>query len=163
MWTFVKFHLCRLDAIPRLWIVVRKGRVGGWRTWCWRTWCWRTWCYKSLATFRLSPNFTISGLPQVIIVRFFGRSNIGESGVRLESWVWVESLIAGLLGEVNPNCEKAFLWWMLKAPRQYFWTNLNPILVELIVKHIIRTQNSKAQLFKFRTDIVIIGLRNTFY
>ena len=39
----------------------------------------------------------------------------------------------------------------------YFWTNLSPILVEFIVKHIIRPQNSKPRLFKFRTDIEFIG------
>ena len=44
---------------------------------------------------------------------------------------------------------------------QYFWTNLGPILVKLIVEHIIRPQNNKAWLFKFRIDIVIIGLTMT--
>ena len=37
----------------------------------------------------------------------------------------------------------------------YFWTNLAPILVELIVEHIIRPLNSKANFF--------IGLTITFY
>ena len=45
----------------------------------------------------------------------------------------------------------------------YFWTNLGPILVKLIVEHIIRPQNSTARLFKFRTDIVIKGQTMTFY
>ena len=37
------------------------------------------------------------------------------------------------------------------------------MLVELIVEHIIHTQKSKAQLFKIRPDIVIIGPTMTFY
>ena len=45
----------------------------------------------------------------------------------------------------------------------YFWTNLGPILVKLIVDNIIRPQNSKARLFKFRTDIVIKGQTMTIY
>ena len=44
-----------------------------------------------------------------------------------------------------------------KAYFFYFWTNLGPIMVELIVEHIICPQKSKAQLFLFRNDIVIIG------
>ena len=36
----------------------------------------------------------------------------------------------------------------------YSWINLGPIQVELIFKHIIRPQNSKARLYHFRTDIV---------
>ena len=37
----------------------------------------------------------------------------------------------------------------------YFWTNLGPILVELIFEHILLPQSSKARLFEFRTEIVI--------
>ena len=39
----------------------------------------------------------------------------------------------------------------------YFWTNFGPIQVELILKHIIRPQKSKAGLYQFQTDSVIIG------
>ena len=34
----------------------------------------------------------------------------------------------------------------------YFWTNLAPILVEFMVEHIIRPQNSKAGLCHHRSD-----------
>ena len=47
----------------------------------------------------------------------------------------------------------------------YFWTNLAPILVELIVKHIMRPKNSKARLFfgsilSYRSDNYILLLIN---
>ena len=60
------------------------------------------------------------------------------------------------LNEINPCCTVivAFHRRMLKAPPlisrptfSSFWTNLGPILMELIVKHIIHPQNSKVQLF----------------
>ena len=45
----------------------------------------------------------------------------------------------------------------------YFWTNLRHMLVELIVEHIMRPQNSKAWHLKLRTDIVIKSHTMTFY
>ena len=41
----------------------------------------------------------------------------------------------------------------------YFWTNLGPmpLMVELIFRHITRSQNSKTRLLLFWTKIVIIG------
>ena len=39
----------------------------------------------------------------------------------------------------------------------YFWTNLGPIQVELMVKHIIRPQWCKSRILEDLTDIVILG------
>ena len=43
----------------------------------------------------------------------------------------------------------------------YFWTNLGPIQVELIVKHIIRPQCCKSWILEDLTNIVIFGLTIT--
>ena len=39
----------------------------------------------------------------------------------------------------------------------YLWTNLGPILVELIVEHIIRPKKCKSQILEDLIDISIIG------
>ena len=39
----------------------------------------------------------------------------------------------------------------------YFWTNLGPIQVELIVEHFIRPQCCKSWILEDLTDIVILG------
>ena len=40
---------------------------------------------------------------------------------------------------------------------KYFWTNLGPILVKLIVVHIIRPQCCKCQILEDLTNISITG------
>ena len=39
----------------------------------------------------------------------------------------------------------------------FFWTNLGPLLVELIVEHIICPQRWKSRILEDLTDIVILG------
>ena len=43
----------------------------------------------------------------------------------------------------------------------YFWTNLGPIQVELIVKHIKHPQCCKSRILEDLTNIVILGLTIT--
>ena len=44
-----------------------------------------------------------------------------------------------------------FLSHLFRLKSFYYWTKIGSILVELFVEHIICSQNSKAQLFLFRT------------
>ena len=57
-----------------------------------------------------------------------------------------------VLCPINVISEKFLLAYFL-----YFWTNLGPILVELIFEYILRPQCNKSRIYADLTNIVIIS------
>ena len=53
---------------------------------------------------------------------------------------------------ISMQTQVLYPYWLIL----YFWTNIGPIPVERIFKHIIRPQNSKARLLEFMTDNCIL-------